>query len=90
MLTYTQTYIYTYTYIYTCDTNLSCGGAHIFEQHGERVSEMNAIAVFGIDCLSQRRNREYNPEGFLCMSVCVYVCVRACGQHVANTPGEPS
>jgi len=29
-------------------------------------------------------NREYDPEGFLCMSVCVYVCVRAwaiCSQY---------
>jgi len=26
------------------DTNLSCGGAHIFVQQGERVSEMNAIS----------------------------------------------
>jgi hypothetical protein len=45
---------------------------------------------FGIYCLSQRRNREYDPEGFLSMSVCVYVCMRACGRHVVNTPGEPS
>ena len=47
---------------------------------------------FGIYCLSQRRNRKYDPQGlgFLYMSVCVHVCVRACGLHVANTPGEPS
>jgi len=34
---------------------------------------------FGIHCLSQWRNREYNPEGFLCMRLCVCECVRACG-----------
>jgi len=45
---------------------------------------------FGIYCLSQRRNREYDPEGFLCMRVCVCVCVRACGRHVGTTPSEPS
>jgi len=32
---------------------------------------------FGIYCLSQQRNREYDPEGFLCMRarVCVHVWV---------------
>jgi len=34
---------------------------------------------FGIYCLSQRRNREYDPEGFLYVNVCVYVCARARG-----------
>jgi len=45
---------------------------------------------FGIYCLSQRRNREYDPEGFLCMRVCVCVCVSACGRPVDTTPSEPS
>ena len=45
---------------------------------------------FGIYCLSQRRNREYDPEGFLCMRVCVCVCVHACGRPVGTTPSEPS
>jgi len=45
---------------------------------------------FGIYCLSQRRNREYDPEGFLCMRVCVCVCVRACGRYVGTAPSEPS
>jgi len=40
--------------------------------------------------VSQRRNKEYDPEGFLCMSVCVCACVRACGRHIATTPSEPS
>jgi len=26
------------------DTNLSCGGVHIFVQQGEKISEMNAIS----------------------------------------------
>ena len=40
----------------------------------------------GIYCLSQRRtDREYDPEGFLCMRVFDCVCVRACGQHVGTT-----
>jgi len=71
-----------------CGCNLSCGGVHTFVQQGERVSEMNAISFF--DCLSQRINREYDQEGFLCMIVCTFVCVRASGRHIANTPGEPS
>jgi len=45
---------------------------------------------FGIYCLSQRKNREYDPEGFLCMRACVCVFVRACGRHVDTTPSEPS
>ena len=44
--------------------------------------------VFGIYCLSQRRNRDYDPEGFLCMRVCVCVCVHACGRSVGTTPSE--
>ena len=43
---------------------------------------------FGIYCLSQRRSREYDPEGFLCMRLCVCVCVRACGRPVDTTPSD--
>jgi len=32
---------------------------------------------FCVYYLSQQRNREYDPEGFLCKSVCVCVCVCA-------------
>jgi len=35
------------------------------------------VFFFGVYCFPQRRNREYDPEGFLCMSVCVCVCVCA-------------
>ena len=45
---------------------------------------------FGIYSLSQRRNREYDLEGFLCMRVCVCVYVRACGRPVGTTPSKPS
>jgi len=38
---------------------------------------MNAFFLFGIYCMSQGTHREYDPEGFLCMSVCVCVCVCA-------------
>jgi len=48
--------------------------------------EHERVFFFGIYCLSQRRNREYDPEGLLCMSVCVCVCVcaRTCGLHVSE------
>jgi len=35
------------------------------------------VFFFGIYCLSQWRNWEYDPEDFLCKSLCVCVCVRA-------------
>ena len=34
---------------------------------------------FVICCLSQRRIKEYDPEGFLCMRVFVCVCARVGG-----------
>ena len=66
-------------------------GAPIFVEKEERVSEVKSVSflVF-IVCLWQRKNREYDPEGFLCMRVCVCVCVRACGRPVGTTPSEPS
>ena len=59
-------------------------GAPIFVEKEERVSEVKSIS-FWYYCLSQRRNREYDPEGFLCVRVCVCVWARACGRHVGTT-----
>ena len=61
-----------------------------FVQQGERVSEMIAISflVFIVRHIKETGNT--TQRVFLCMSVCIYVCARTCGQHVANTPGEPS
>jgi len=73
---YTDTNSITWRCTYICTTRReSLGNEHDF--------------FLGIYCLSQRKKREYDPEGFLYMSVCVYACVRACGQNVTNTPGEP-
>jgi len=73
------------------DTNLiiwRC--SYICRTRRERVSEVKEGFFFGIYCLSQQRNREYDPEGFLCMRVCVCVCVCACGFHVGTTPSDSS
>ena len=68
----------------------SCGGVHIFVQQGERVSEMIAISFLVFIVCHNKERGNTTKRVFLCMSVYIYVCARSCGQHVANTPGEPS
>ena len=46
----------------------------IFVEQEERVSEMKSVSFLVFIFFSQRRYREYDPEGFLCMRV------RAVGQ----------
>ena len=65
---------------------------YLYNKQKESSLGHERVVFFGIFCLSQRKNWEYDTEGFLRMSVCVCVCacVRTCGQRVAITPGEPS
>jgi len=74
---YNDTNLIIWRYSYICRTRRESLGSEIG-------------FFFGISCLSQRRNREYDPEGFLCMRVCVCVCARACGRPVGTTPSESS
>jgi len=74
---YNDTNLIIWRYSYNCRTRRESLGSEIG-------------FFFGIDCLSQRTNRKYDPEGFLCMRVCVCVCVSACGRSVGTTPSEPS
>jgi len=51
---------------------------------------MNAISFLVFIVCHNEDAGNTTQRIFRVLSVCVYVCVRACGRHVDNTPGEPS
>jgi len=51
---------------------------------------MNAIFFLVFIVCHNKDSGNTTQRIFCILSVCVYVCVCACGQHVVNTPGEPS
>jgi len=62
----------------------------LFVQQGERVSEMNAVSFWVFIVCHNEDTGNTTQRGFCVLGMCVHVSVRACGRHVANTPGEPS
>jgi len=68
----------------------SCGVVHIFVQQGESLLEMKLTSFLVFIVCHNKDTGNTTQRVFCVLSVCVYVCVRACGGHVANTPGEPS
>jgi len=60
----------------------SYGGVHIFVQQGERLSEMNAIS-FWVFIVCHNEETGNTTQMVFGVWVCVCVCVRGCGRHVA-------
>jgi len=61
-----------------------------FVQQGERVWDMNAFSFLVFPFCHNEETGNTSQGFFVYECVFVCVCARACGRHVATTPGEPS